>query len=146
MRWGRPARANRRKLRPQMASQLPWPAQPGTRGAGREVCIPWGGKRRLERLEKEIAEARAEQAALQLRLELFERIAQAAGTAPDDTVPLRPVPSSLLAAALDARPGGCPVRLAVGDDVVAVIGDDGGDPREWWTAIQRLATPTRSAS
>ncbi len=107
----------------------------------------WRAKRRLERLEREIAEARAERAALQRRVDLFEKIAEAAGAALDDTVPAAPVPPSLLAAAQDPRQAGCPVRLAVGgNDVIAVIGDEGGDPREWWSAIQRLASGLRSAS
>ena len=42
---------------------------------------------------------------------------------------------------------GSPVRLAVGGrDVIAVIGDEGGDPRAWWTAIRQLAARPRSAS
>jgi hypothetical protein len=104
---------------------------------------------RLERLEAEVAEARAAQAALQRRLEAFEKIAAAAGADLDldDTMPQQPVPPSLLAAALDPNRKGSPVRLAVGgQDVIAVIGDEGGDPREWWAAIHQLATRLRSAS
>lgn len=104
-------------------------------------------RRRLERLESEVAEARAAQAVLQRRLEAFEKIAAAAGADLDDTMPVQPVPPSLLAAALDPNRMGSPVRLAVGgDDVIAVIGDEGGDPREWWAAIHQLATRLRSAS
>jgi hypothetical protein len=104
-------------------------------------------RRRLERLEREVAEARAAQAVLQRRLEVFEKIAAAAGADLDDTMPEQPVPPSLLAAALDPNRKGSPVRLAVGgDDVIAVIGDEGGDPREWWAAIHQLATRLRSAS
>lgn len=113
----------------------------------------WQGRRRLARLEKEVAAAQAAQAALQLRVDIFERIAAAAGVALDDTMPhevvmpQQPVPPSLLAAALDSREKGSPVRLAVGgDDVIAVIGDEGGDPREWWAAIHQLATQLRNAS
>jgi hypothetical protein len=106
-------------------------------------------RRRLERLEREVAEARAAQAALQRRLEVFEKIAAAAGADLDldDTMPQQPVPPSLLAAALDPNRKGAPVRLAVGgEDVIAVIGEEGGDPREWWAAIHQLATRLRSAS
>lgn len=107
----------------------------------------WRGKRRLERLEREVAQARAERAALQRRVDLFEKIAEAAGAALDDTVQVAQVPPSLLAAAQDPRPTGSPVRLAVGgNDVIAVIGNEGGDPLEWWRAIQRLASGLRSAS
>ena len=122
----------------------------------------WREKRRLERLEREVAEARAERAALQRRVDLFEKIAEAAGatlddaaldetaldeTALDATVPAAPVPLSLLAAAQDPRQTGSPVHLAVGgNDVIAVIGNEGGDPLEWWSAIQRLASGLRSAS
>ncbi len=131
----------------------------------------WRGKR-LERLEKEVAEARAERAALQRRVDLFEKIAKAAGAALDETgleetglaetgldsarsdeagpcgtVPIMPVPQALLAAAQDPRRTASPVRLAVGgNDVIAVIGNEGGDPLEWWAAIQRLASGLRSAS
>jgi len=39
------------------------------------------------------------------------------------------------------------VRLDVaGREFIAVVGGEGGDPREWWTAIQRLASQHRSAS
>ncbi len=107
----------------------------------------WRAKRRLERLEREVAQARAERAALQRRVDLFEKIAEAAGAALDDTVPVTPVPPSLLAAAQDPRQSGSPVHLAVGgDDIIAVIGNEGGDPHEWWSAIQRLASGLRSAS
>ncbi len=105
----------------------------------------WQGKRRLRRLEKEIAEARAGQAALQRRVDLFEQIAASAGAALDDPL-AAPVPSSLLAAARDLRPKSFPVRLAVnGREVIAVIGGEGGDPREWWTAIRRLESGPASA-
>jgi hypothetical protein len=107
----------------------------------------WQARRRLQRLEQEVAEARAGQAALQRRVEMFEKIAAAAGAAIDDTMPLQPVPPTLLAAALEARQDGSPVHLAVGDsDVIAVIGNEGGDPHEWWAAIHRLASGLKSAS
>lgn len=114
----------------------------------------WRAKRRLQRLEQEVAAARVAQAALQQRLAAFEQIAAAAG-APvardgddDDTdTSLQPVPPTLLAAAREAHEKGSPVRLPVdGGEVIAVIGDEGGDPREWWAAIHRLAARLRSAS
>jgi hypothetical protein len=115
----------------------------------------WQGRRRLAQLEKELAATRAEQASLQQRVDLFEKIAAAAGASLDETAPgehpagsLAPVPATLLAAATGRRAEGSPVRLAVGGrDVIAVIGDDeGGDPREWWSAIHKFAVRLRSAS
>jgi hypothetical protein len=51
------------------------------------------------------------------------------------------VPPTLLAAASEAAHDGSPVRLAVeGGDIIAVIGDEGGDPREWWAVIRRLGS------
>ncbi len=105
----------------------------------------------MRQLENEVAQARAGQADLQRRLELFEKIAAAAGVeapgqaaerADDDTVP-----QSLVVAAQDPRQGGAPVRLDVdGRELVAVVGGGGGDPHEWWAAIRRLASQLRSAS
>jgi septal ring factor EnvC (AmiA/AmiB activator) len=121
-------------------------------GGGRQPV--WRARRRLRRLEQEVADARVAQAALQRRLEAFEQIAAAAG-APvtrdgdsDDTdTSLQPVPPTLIAAAREAHEKGSPVRLPVnGGEVIAVIGDEGGDPREWWAAIHRLAARLRSAS
>ena len=123
----------------------------------------WQGRRRLAQLEKELASTRAAQAVLEQRVELFEKIAAAAGASLDEAasddwptgplaaVPaasLAPVPAALLSAATDRQAEGRPVRLAVGGrDIIAVIGDDeGGDPREWWTAIHRFAARLRSAS
>jgi hypothetical protein len=123
----------------------------------------WQGRRRLAQLEKELASTRAAQGALEQRVELFEKIAAAAGASLDEAAPddqptrplapvpaglLAPVPAALLSAATDRRADGMPVRLAVGGrDVIAVIGDDeGGDPREWWTAIHKFAARLRSAS
>jgi len=115
----------------------------------------WQGRRRLAQLERELAATRSAQAALQQRLDLFEKIAAAAGASLDEAVPdegpagtLAPVPATLLAAATERRAAGSPVRLAVGGaDVIAVIGDDeGGDPREWWSAIHKFAARLRSAS
>ncbi len=113
----------------------------------------WKGRRsqRIRRLECEVAEARAGQAELRRRVEMFEKIAAAAGadlddTAPADPVPAQPVPPSLLAAAQDRRHSGAPVRLDVdGREFIAVVDGEGGDPREWWSAIWRLAS-RRSAS
>jgi hypothetical protein len=101
------------------------------------------GRRRLRRLEHEVRETRADQAELRRRLELFEKIAEAAGAALADPVPAPPVPPSLLAAAGDPRQQGAPVRLAVeGREVIAVVGGK-GDPSEWWAAIRRLALGAR---
>jgi hypothetical protein len=112
----------------------------------------WREKRRLRQLEAEVARAKAGQADLQRRLELFEKIAAAAGAevaarpgepgAEDDTVP-----QSLVIAAQDPRQNGAPVRVNVdGRELVAVVGGGGGDPQEWWAAIRRLASRLRSAS
>ncbi|HLQ53853.1 MAG TPA: hypothetical protein VK162_06220 [Streptosporangiaceae bacterium] len=104
----------------------------------------WQGRRRLRRLESAVAEARQAQADLQRRVDLFEKIAEAAGVAlggPDDAVP---VPPSLLAAASVPRQDGVPVRLTVdGREMIAVIGGEGGEPGEWWAAIRRLAARPR---
>lgn len=114
----------------------------------------WQARRRLRQLEQEVAEARAAQAVLQQRVDMFERIAAAAGLSIRDggripaapqacsaqPTPL-PVPPTLLAAAAEPAQQGSPVRLAVeGRDVIAVIGDEGGDPREWWAVIRRLGS------
>jgi hypothetical protein len=112
----------------------------------------WREKRRLRQLESEVAQAKADQADLQRRLELFEKIAAAAGVeasgrageprAEDDTVP-----QNLVVAARDPRQDGVPVRVNVdGRELVAVVGGGGGDPQEWWAAIRRLASRLRSAS
>jgi hypothetical protein len=101
----------------------------------------------MRRLENEVAEAKAGQAELQRRVELFEMIAAAAGVELDDAVAMHPVPPSLLAAAQDPRRTGAPVWLDVdGRELIAVVDGEGGDPREWWSAIQRLASRLRSAS
>ena len=109
----------------------------------------WRQKRsqRIQRLENEVAEGKAERAELRRRLELFEKIAAAAGVDVDDTAVTEPVPPSLLAAAQDPRRQGAPVRVDVdGRELIAVVDGEGGDPHEWWTAIQRLASRPRSAS
>jgi hypothetical protein len=112
----------------------------------------WQGRRRLRRLENALAAAREDQAELQRRVDLFEKIAEAAGASLSDPgaagiVPAEPVPSALLAAAWDPPLAGVPVSLAVnGREVIAVIGDEGGEPREWWIAIRRLASGLRSVS
>jgi hypothetical protein len=115
----------------------------------------WQGRRRLAQLEKELTATRAAQRDLQERVHLFEKIAAAAGASLQAGPPgdgpagsLAPVPPGLLAAAAERRAEGAPVKLAVGGrDVIAVIGDDeGGDPREWWTAIRKFTARLRSAS
>jgi hypothetical protein len=115
----------------------------------------WQGRRRLAQLENELTATRAAQRDLQARVHMFEKIAAAAGASLPAGSPvdgpagsLAPVPPNLLAAAADRRAEGAPVKLAVGGrDVIAVIGDDeGGDPREWWTAIHKFTARLRSAS
>lgn len=98
----------------------------------------WRNRRGFRRLADELAEARLEQAELRRRLEAFEMIAAAAGAAVA-AVPDAAVPPALIAAAGEQRSADVPVRLDVaGSEVFAVVGGP-GDPREWWTAIRRLA-------
>jgi hypothetical protein len=107
----------------------------------------------MQRLESAVAEARAGQAELERRVKLFEKIAAAAGVElGEQTVELsrsaraENVPQPLLAAAQDPRQE-APVRLDVdGHELIAVVGGEGGDPQQWWTAIQDLASRARSAS
>jgi hypothetical protein len=107
----------------------------------------WHGRRRLRRLEHEVAAARESQAELQRRVDVFEKIAGAAGAALSDPAPGGPVPRPLVTAAWDADQDGVPVHLDVdGREVIAVIGDEGGDPRDWWTAIRHLASGLRGVS
>jgi hypothetical protein len=97
----------------------------------------WRGRRRLRRLEDEMLAAQADHAELRQRVELFEKIAEAAGAALD-SVPASPMPPELVAAAREVHAGEVPVRFEVaGTQAIAVIGGE-GDPREWWTAIWRL--------
>ena len=94
-----------------------------------------------------MAEARAERAQLTRRIALFEQIVATAGLELDEAPGVSEVPSPLLAAAGDPRHSGAPVRLDVnGREMVAVVGGEKGDPREWWAAIQRLATRQQDAS
>jgi len=87
------------------------------------------------------------------RLELFEKIAATAGVevgerqqAAGERQQLADVPEPLVAAARDPRQD-APVRLEVaGREFIAVVGGEGGDPHEWWTAIQHLASQHKSAS
>jgi hypothetical protein len=109
----------------------------------------WRGRRRerIRRLENAVAEARAGQAELMRRMELFERIAAAAGVELGEAAATPAVPATLLAAARDPRRSGASVRLDVdGRELVAVVGGESGDPHEWWAAIQRLATQLPDAS
>jgi hypothetical protein len=101
----------------------------------------WREKRRIQRLEDELARVHADQAMLRRRLEVFEMIAAAAGEAQGDSVPSGPMPPGLVAAARELQAQDFPVRLDVtGRDVIAVIGGGGeGDPREWWNAIWQIA-------
>lgn len=102
----------------------------------------WRRRPSLRRLADELAEARAEQAELQRRMAVFEMIAAAA--APAD--PPAPVPPTLAAAARELHATEVPVRLTVaGAEVVAVVGG-GGDPRQWWAAICRLAEPEEAST
>jgi hypothetical protein len=97
------------------------------------------GRRRLQRLEQELARTRSDQASFRQRLELFEMIAAAAGTTPGHPVPSGPMPAGLAAAARELHSDDFPVRLDVGgSEVIAVIGGE-GDPREWWNAIWQIA-------
>lgn len=106
----------------------------------------WRVSRRLRRLESELAEAKVAQEELRQRLELFEMIAAATGATLDRPVPAMPMPPSLVAAARELHKQDVPVRLDVGGtEVIAVIGGE-GDPREWWSAIWRLASPIRESS
>jgi len=101
------------------------------------------GRRRLRRLEGELAATRADQAELRRRVEMFERIAASAGAAVG-VVPSVPMPQELVAAARELRSRDYPVRLDVGGTpVIAVIGGE-GDPRQWWTAIWRIAAPAEA--
>jgi hypothetical protein len=108
----------------------------------------WRGRRRIRRLEEEVATARAEQAELERRLEVFEKIAGAVGgSLPESAwwgtaVPAAPMPATLAAAAREQLPQDAPVRLEVaGSDVIAVIGGP-GDPRQWWSALWQIAVPS----
>jgi hypothetical protein len=144
-----------------MALKTPGPA---SRGSGTirasqawtvrgSINIVWKERhsKRMRRLENEVAEAKAGQAELQRRVELFEKIAATAGVEVDgpvtNTAGSEPVPPSLLAAAQDPRQHGAPVRLDVdGRELIAVVDGEGGDPHEWLSAIRRLAPRMRSAS
>jgi hypothetical protein len=111
----------------------------------------WRRKRRIRRLEDEVATARADQAELRRKLEMFEMIAGAAGAAlpeaPSWEAPASvPVPASLVAASQFPGQHEAPVRLIVGDtDVIAVVSGP-GDPREWWSAVCQTASQVGEAS
>jgi hypothetical protein len=111
----------------------------------------WRAKRRIRRLEDEVATARADRAELRRKLEMFERIAGAAGAELPDPpwweVPSTvPVPASLVAASQSPGQDEAPVRLIVGDtDVIAVVAGP-GDPREWWSAVCQTASQNGEAS
>jgi hypothetical protein len=108
----------------------------------------WQERRRLrmQRLENAVAEAKASQAELMRRVELFEKIAAAAGVELSDQPSAADVPRPLLAAAQDPRQD-APVHLDVaGREFIAVVGGEGGDPHEWWVAIQHLASEPGNGS
>jgi len=101
-----------------------------------------------------MSEARADQADLRQRLQMFEQIAAAAGAdsgkPPPGTdrpgPPSASLPASLLAAARDARAREEAVWLEVGDtDMIAIVGGP-GNPREWWSAIWRVSKQADNAS
>jgi hypothetical protein len=101
-----------------------------------------------------MSEARADQADLRQRLQLFEMIAAAAGTdtskppARSDRpgAPSASLPASLLAAARDARTHEEAVWLEVGDsDMIAIVRGP-GNPREWWSAIWHASKQAGNAS
>jgi hypothetical protein len=119
-----------------------------------EVRAPSGGarvlsrRRRIRRLEVEVAEAWAGQEELRRRLELFEQIAAAAGAdlSADQwwraAVTPGPAPPVLEAAARDAGSRPRAVCLeAAGTDIIAVAGGP-GDARDWWAAICCVAART----
>jgi hypothetical protein len=100
----------------------------------------------MQQLEDAVAEAKAGQAELARRVELFEKIAAAAGAELSDQPPAADVPRPLMAAAQDPRQD-APVHLDVaGREFIAVVGGEGGDPHEWWAAIQHLAAQPGSGS
>src|SRR5260370_38352441 len=107
-----------------MALKTPGPA---SRGSGTirasqawtvrgSINIVWKERhsRRMRRLENEVAEAKAGQAELQRRVELFEKIAAAAGVELDDAVAADSRPPSLLGRGQDPRPTGRPVWPGAG--------------------------------
>jgi hypothetical protein len=129
----------------------------------------WRRRRRIQQLEIEVEQGKAERAELRRRLDWFEAIAAAAGAdppgsqlqgagqpsagppntrSPSTRLPSRgqqtavpAPPPNLLAAARDLRGRDVPVRLDVaGAEVIAVVGGP-GDPREWWKAIWQTAGP-----
>jgi hypothetical protein len=100
----------------------------------------------MQQLEDAVAEAKASQAELTRRVELFEKIAAAAGVELSEQPSAADVPRPLMAAAQDPRQD-APVHLDVaGREFIAVVGGTGGDPQEWWTAIQQLAAQPGSSS
>lgn len=104
------------------------------------------GRQRIQRLEHAVAEATASQAELARRVELFEMIAAAAGAELSDQPAVADVPRPLMAAAQDPRQD-APVHLDVaGREFIAVVGGEGGDPHEWWAAIQHLVAQPGNGS
>jgi len=103
-------------------------------------------RRRMQQLEDAVAEAKASQAELKRRVELFEKIAAAAGAELSDQPAVADVPRPLMVAAQDPRED-TPVHLDVaGHQFIAVVGGEGGDPQEWWAAIQHLVAQPGNGS
>jgi hypothetical protein len=106
----------------------------------------------MQRLEDAVAEAKASQAELMRRVQMFEEIAAAAGAELSDQAengrqpPAADVPRPLMAAAQDPRQD-APVHIDVaGREFIAVVGGEGGDPHEWWAAIQHLGAQPGNGS
>jgi hypothetical protein len=97
-----------------------------------------GARRRLRRPGDVVSTTALEQAEAALPVTVPVR---AVPSGP--VLPSAPMPAELVAAAREARDDEdvrlLPVRLELaGGSVIAVIGGD-GDPREWWTAVWRIA-------
>jgi hypothetical protein len=116
-----------------------------SKGAAKTVWLT-RRRQRMQQLEDAVAEAKASQAELTRRVELFEKIAAAAGADLSDGSPAADVPRPLMAAARDPRQD-APVHLDVaGREFIAVVGGENGDPHEWWAAIQHLAAESGNGS
>jgi hypothetical protein len=86
-----------------------------------------GGRRALE---ARVTAAEAEANSLRSALHAV------AGTHAED------IPPALYAAATSpARDGQAVITRVSGRDVIVVIGDDGGNPTEWWAALHQDVAP-----